>query len=260
VALEKMTVTGSFIPATLDEQKAMPIQIIDSKMIEMSGVNTNVLDVLRKTVPQIQGSNNIGVENANISGGSNGGASNVALRNVDTLVLFNGKRMAAQPGAAGGGVTGVDLNLIPLSAVEQIQVLTDGASAIYGSDAVSGVINIILKKDYRGAEFSSHYSMAEKDNGGQWDQKSIGMVVGTGTDKTNVLFTAEWTSSDPLWARHDLFQQSDQYGLPPRYDRTGVRPIFSAKHQPEHDPGRQQGPDAGPNGGGWRVCGGSRTV
>ena len=147
VALEKVVVTGSFIPATLDEQKAMPIQIIDSKMIEMSGVNTNVLDVLRKTVPQIQGSNNIGVENANISGGSNGGASNVALRNVDTLVLFNGKRMAAQPGAAGGGVTGVDLNLIPLSAVEQIQVLTDGASAIYGSDAVSGVINIILKKD-----------------------------------------------------------------------------------------------------------------
>src|SRR6188472_291661 len=67
VALEKMTVTGSFIPATLDEQKAMPIQIIDAAAIEMSGVNTNVLDVLRKTVPQIQGSNNIGVENANIS-------------------------------------------------------------------------------------------------------------------------------------------------------------------------------------------------
>ncbi|HTF43376.1 MAG TPA: TonB-dependent receptor plug domain-containing protein, partial [Terriglobales bacterium] len=199
--LEKFTVTGSFIPATLDEQKAMPIQIIDAAAIAISGVNTNVLDVLRKTVPQIQGSNNIGVENANIAGGSNGGASNVALRNVDTLVLFNGKRMAAQPGAAGGGVTGVDLNLIPLSAVDQIEVLTDGASALYGTDAVSGVVNIILKKDYRGAEVSSHYSSAKKDNGGQFTQKSIGVIVGTGTDKTNVMFTAEWSKQDPLWAR-----------------------------------------------------------
>jgi iron complex outermembrane receptor protein len=201
VTLEKVVVTGSFIPATLDEQKAMPIQIIDAAAIEGSGINTNVLDVLRKTVPQIQGANNLGVENANISGGSNNGASNVALRNVDTLVLFNGKRMAANPGAAGGGVTGVDLNLIPLSAVDQIQVLTDGASAIYGSDAVSGVVNIILKKDYRGAEFSSHYSRSKTDNGGEWSQKSVGMVVGTGTDKTNLLFTAEWSRQDPLWAR-----------------------------------------------------------
>ncbi|MDB6113493.1 MAG: TonB-dependent receptor, partial [Lacunisphaera sp.] len=201
VKLEKFVVTGSFIPATLDEQKAMPIQIIDAAAIEMSGVNTNVLDVLRKTVPQIQGANNIGVENANISGGTNNGASNVALRNVDTLVLFNGKRMAANPGAAGGGVTGVDLNLIPLSAVDRIEVLTDGASAIYGSDAVSGVVNIILKKDYRGAEVSSHYSMSKKDNGGEWKQKSVGVIVGTGNDKTNLLFTAEWSQQDPLWAR-----------------------------------------------------------
>lgn len=199
--LEKVVVTGSFIPATLDEQKAMPIQIIDAAAIEISGVNTNVLDVLRKTVPQIQGSNNIGVENANINGGANSGASNVALRNVDTLVLFNGKRMAANAGAASGGTTGVDLNMIPLSAVDQIQVLTDGASAIYGSDAVSGVVNIILKKDYRGAEFNSHYTTTKTDNGGHWSQKSVGMVVGTGTDKTNLLFTAEWSKSDPLWAR-----------------------------------------------------------
>jgi iron complex outermembrane receptor protein len=201
VKLEKLVVTGSFIPATLDEQKALPVQIIDAAAIEISGVNTNVLDVLRKTVPQIQGANNIGVENANIAGGSNGGASNVALRNVDTLVLFNGKRMSANPGAAGGGVTGVDLNLIPLSAVDRIEVLTDGASALYGSDAVSGVVNIILKKDYRGAEVSSHYSSAKKDNGGNYTQKSIGLVVGTGSDKTNIMFTAEWSTQDPLWAR-----------------------------------------------------------
>ena len=201
VKLDKFVVTGSLIPATLDEQKALPVQIIDAAAIEISGVNTNVLDVLRKTVPQIQGANNIGVENANIAGGTNNGASAVALRNVDTLVLFNGKRMAASPSAAKGGTGGVDLNLIPLSAVDQIQVLTDGASAIYGSDAVSGVVNIILKKDYRGGEVSSHYSMSKKDNGGEWREKSVGLIVGTGNDKTNLMFTAEWSQQDPLWAR-----------------------------------------------------------
>ena len=208
VKLDKFVVTGSLIPATLDEQKALPVQIIDAAAIEISGVNTNVLDVLRKTVPQIQGANNIGVENANIAGGTNNGASAVALRNVDTLVLFNGKRMAASPSAAKGGTGGVDLNLIPLSAVDQIQVLTDGASAIYGSDAVSGVVNIILKKDYRGAEVNTHYSTAKKDNGGSWNEKSVGAIVGTGNDKTSVLFTAEWSKSAPLWARDMVYSNN----------------------------------------------------
>jgi iron complex outermembrane recepter protein len=199
--LDKFVVTGSLIPATLDEQKAIPVQIIDSAAIQMSGVNTNVLDVLRKTVPQLQGSNNYGVENANISGGTNGGASVASLRNVDTLVLINGKRMANNAGAAGGGVAGVDLNMIPLSAIDSIEVLKDGASALYGSDAVSGVINIKLKKDYRGAEVGFHTSMAKKDNGGTWRDKSAYMIVGTGNDKTNLLFSASWSREDPLWAK-----------------------------------------------------------
>lgn len=213
--LEKVVVTGSYIPAAADEAKALPVQIIDVSAIQASGVQTNVLDVLRKTVPQIQGGNNIGVENANISGAYTNGGSQVALRNTSTLVLIDGKRVApsavAASGSAGTGIEFVDLNLIPLSAVERVEVLTDGASAIYGTDAVSGVVNIILKKDYTGAEVDFHMSMAPKDTGGYMRSRSIAAVAGGGDAKTHLMFAAEWTKSQPLWER-DVAYDNPYYG------------------------------------------------
>ncbi|HVT72694.1 MAG TPA: TonB-dependent receptor, partial [Lacunisphaera sp.] len=210
--LDKMVVTGSYIPAALDEQRAMPIQVIDAKTMEVTGIKTNVLDLLRKTVPQIQGANNIGIENANISGGSTNGGSAVALRNIDTLVLVDGKRVAASAVAAGGASGGatefVDLNLIPLSAVDRIEVLTDGASAIYGTDAVSGVINIILKKDYTGAEMGFHYTMAPNDTGGYWRQRSVSAVAGAGDEKTHLMMSFEWSQNAPLWERDVAYDQT----------------------------------------------------
>ena len=171
----------------------------------MSGVDTNVMDVLRKTVPQIQGGNNIGIENANIAGASTNGGSQISLRNVYTLVLIDGKRVApsavAASGESGTGGEFVDLNLVPISAVERIEVLTDGASAIYGTDAVSGVINIILRKDYQGAELGFHMTMAPKDTGGYWRERSISAMAGVGDAKTHLMFSAEWTKSQPIWER-----------------------------------------------------------
>ena len=209
VKMEKFVVTGSYIPAAADENKAMPVQVIDISSIQMSGVDTNVLDVLRKTVPQIQGGNNIGVENANISGASTNGGSQVSLRNIDTLVLIDGKRVApsavAASGESGTGGEFVDLNLVPISAVERIEVLTDGASAIYGTDAVSGVINIILRKDYQGAEVNFHMTMAPKDTGGYWRERSISAVAGVGDAKTHLMFSVEWTKSQPLWERDTAY-------------------------------------------------------
>jgi iron complex outermembrane receptor protein len=211
VKLDKFEVTGSYIPAAADEATAVPVQVINAQAIALSGVNTNVLDVLRKTVPQIQGGNNIGLENGNIAGNSTNGGSQAALRNIDTLVLINGKRVAPSPVAGGGGYEFVDLNLIPLAAVDRIEVLTDGASAIYGSDAVSGVINIILKSDYKGAEFDLHYTEAPNATGGYWAQRSVSMVVGAGNAKTNVMFSAEWTKQDPLWER-DVSYDNPSFG------------------------------------------------
>jgi iron complex outermembrane receptor protein len=215
VKMEKFVVTGSYIPAAADEAKALPVQVIDVSAIQMSGVNTNIMDVLRKTVPQIQGGNNIGIENANISGAYTNGGSMVSLRNIDTLVLIDGKRVApsavAASGEAGTGGEFVDLNLIPISAVERIEVLTDGASAIYGTDAVSGVINIILRKDYQGAEVGFHMSMAPKDTGGYWRERSISAVAGVGDAKTHLMFAVEWSKSQPLWER-DISYDNPYFG------------------------------------------------
>jgi iron complex outermembrane receptor protein len=205
VKLDKFVVTGSYIPAAADEAKALPVQVIDVSAIEMSGVDTNIMDVLRKTVPQIQGGNNIGIENANVAGAATNGGSQISLRNIDTLVLIDGKRVAASAvaasGEAGTGGEFVDLNLVPISAVERIEVLTDGASAIYGTDAVSGVINIILRKDYQGAELGFHMTMAPKDTGGYWRERSISATAGVGDAKTHLMFSAEWSKSQPLWQR-----------------------------------------------------------
>ena len=211
VKLEKFVVTGSYIPAALDEAKALPVQIIDIQAIQMSGVNTNVLDVLRKTVPQIEGGNNIGVENGNISGNSTNGGSMISLRNVDTLVLIDGKRVAPSAVAASGGYEFVDLNLIPLAAVDRIEVLTDGASAIYGSEAVSGVVNIILRKDYEGAEIDTHYTQAPNDTGGFWRERSMSVTAGAGNAKTHLMFSAEWSKADPIWER-DVSYDNVYYG------------------------------------------------
>jgi len=210
VKLDKFVVTGSYIPAAADEAKALPVQVIDAQAIELSGVNTNVLDVLKKTVPQMQGGNNIGIENANISGGSTNGGSAAALRNTSTLVLIDGRRVAPSGVAAGGGGEFVDLNLVPLSAIDRIEVLLDGASAIYGTDAVSGVINIILKKDYQGAEMAFHYTMAP-DAGGYWRQRSVSATVGAGDAKTHVMASFEWSANSPLWER-DVAYDNPSFG------------------------------------------------
>jgi len=215
VNLDKIVVTGSYIPAALDEARAMPVQVIDSKSMEVTGVKTNVLDLLRKMVPQIQGANNIGIENANISGGSTNGGSSVALRNIDTLVLIDGKRVVssavAAGGASGGATEFVDLNMVPISAVDRIEVLSDGASAIYGTDAVSGVINIIMKKDYQGVGLDFHYTAAPKDTGGNWTSKSVSVIAGAGDAKTHLTFSAEWSQNDPLWER-EVSYDNPYYG------------------------------------------------
>ena len=156
VVLEKYVVTGSNIPQAADAL-AIPVAVVDNQVIADSGVFSDTLDILRKVAPNISG---IGQENAQIATGSNFGGASVTLKGLPTLVLINGRRVANDPAESTGGFQFVDLNVIPPAAVERIEVLQDGASAIYGSDAVGGVINIILKKDYNGWEMGAHYGMS----------------------------------------------------------------------------------------------------
>lgn len=204
VKLEKFVVTGSLIPVASDSP-AVPITILSSVDIAKSGVNTDILQVLKKTEPYFYGANNIGSDNGNISSGSTNGGSAVALRNRATLVLINGRRAAVAPVLASGGGNFVDVSLIPIAAVERIEILSDGASATYGSDAVSGVVNIILKTNYQGGEVSGRYGFSTAD--GKYRERSYSGVFGASNDKTNVTISTEWKKSDPLiqyqrpWAR-----------------------------------------------------------
>ena len=215
VKLDKYTVTGSYIPAAADESKAMPVQVITAKTIEESGIDTSVLDLLRKQMPAIMGSNNVGVENANVAGGFNNGATEIALHNTTTLVLINGKRVAYAPvsaaGASGTGAQFVDLSQVPASAIERIEVLTDGASAIYGSEAVSGVVNIILKKDYEGMQIGGTFGFAKKDSGGFYQTRSANMISGASNKDTSITVSASWSRTDPLYER-EMKWTSPAYG------------------------------------------------
>ncbi|MGH8114346.1 MAG: TonB-dependent receptor plug domain-containing protein, partial [Rhodanobacteraceae bacterium] len=139
--LQTIVVTGSHI-RRVDIETDNPVITVTSQQIAATGKLT--IGSVVQNLPAITG----GVQNPAINNGGGTGATLVGLRGLGpsrTLVLVDGQRVIGAPFGSGA----VDLNSIPTAAVEQIQVLTSGASAIYGSDAIGGVINIILKSNYQ---------------------------------------------------------------------------------------------------------------
>ncbi len=197
--LERFVVTGSNLP-TAGETPVAPISLLTPEIIEHSGITNDLLQVIRKTAPQFTGNANLGGDNGNIGSGSTNGGSALALRNLPTLVLVNGRRIASAPVAATGGGVFVDVNAIPVSAIERIEILTDGASAIYGTDAVSGVVNIILKSDFQGSEIGGRYAVAA-NQGRHYEERSAYGVVGgqIGANGPKVTASFEWVKTDPLY-------------------------------------------------------------
>jgi iron complex outermembrane receptor protein len=208
--LDKFVVTGSYIPTAADSPVA-PVSLITPLQIENSGDATNLLEVIRKTSPQFVGNGNLGATNANIGSSSTNGGAQISLLNTQTLVLIDGRRAAFSPVAGLGGYQFVDLNLIPVGAVERVEVVKDGASAIYGSDAIAGVVNIILKKDYQGFEADGRIAFATQK--GHYRERSFDIVAGSGTPDTHVTVSAEWFKADPLYQRDRSFS-SPIYGTP----------------------------------------------
>ena len=200
VKLDKFEVTGSYLPPAANSV-AIPVITVDNNAIENSGTSSNLLEVLRKTVPQFNGNANLGNGNANVAQNSTQGGSQLALYNLATLVLINGRRAAVSPVTASGGYEFVDVNMIPVAAIDRIEVLPDGASAIYGSDAVAGVVNVILKSNYQGFEVGAHYGVSS--NTGNYEEKTGYVVGGTSNGKTSITVSAEWTTQTPIfnWQR-----------------------------------------------------------
>lgn len=172
--LERVEITGSAV-RRIDGETSLPVQIIKRADIEKSGA-TSTVDLLQK-LPAVQGS----VTEAAGVGGSTFGFSGVSLHNLTenrTLVLLNGRRLAQFGGQTlTGFAAAVDLNTIPLAAIERVEILTDGASALYGSDAVAGVVNFITKRDSREGDITLGASMPK--GGGEEARVSISKGFGS---------------------------------------------------------------------------------
>ncbi|MCP5289078.1 MAG: TonB-dependent receptor [Burkholderiaceae bacterium] len=157
-AVQRIEITGSSIKR-LAIEGALPVQTITQEDIQRSGV-TSVTDLIQ-SLPVMQGFTSIG----DSVGGGGGGVTTASIHDVGeqyTLVLLNGRRVA--PATSG---TTIDLNSIPLAAIERVEVLTDGASAIYGADAIAGVVNFILKQGEAPLTLDARISMPEAGGGEQ---------------------------------------------------------------------------------------------
>ncbi len=194
--VEKIQVTGSHIKR-IDVEGPSPVLTLDREFLDNTGYNS-VGDVLRDTTVASLG----GQRESALSGGANTGASTTSLRGFgsgDILVLLDGKRL---PNIGGG--TSVDLNLIPMSAIERIEILKDGASAIYGSDALGGVINFITKKNYDGASIMVQHSIPEQAGGKKTD--IVGTYGKTGS-KYSFLSVLQYKKNEKIWVRDREFAQ-----------------------------------------------------
>ena len=171
VKLEKFTVTGSYLPVSATVN-ASPVVTIEKSDIGQSGA-TDPLRLLRQLTPFFAGSGNQGTEANNGASGE----SYIALRNLTTLVLINGQRVVGSPFQSG---TIVDLNTIPTAMIDRIEILKDGASTVYGTDAIGGVVNVILKKDYNGAEAGVRYGSTQNKDYKTREAYIIGGASGNG--------------------------------------------------------------------------------
>jgi iron complex outermembrane recepter protein len=160
-ALQRVEVTGSNLPRA-DKETPSLVQVITGEDLKNSGYTT-ITEVLQNLTANGAGSLSQGFSRA-----FSAGASGVSLRGLTlgaTLVLIDGRRMAGYPLADDAQRSFVDISSIPFSAVERIEILKDGASAVYGSDAIAGVVNVILKRNIEGTEFSADLGTTEKGGG-----------------------------------------------------------------------------------------------
>ena len=196
---QRVEITGSSIKRT-DAETALPVQVLTRKEIAATGA-VNVEQLLQ-TVSAMTSSG--ATVNSSASGATTGGLSGISLRGLTslrTLVLINGRRVAPYGIGFVGDSVSVDVNSIPLSAIERVEVLKDGASAIYGSDAIAGVVNFILRRDYAGLELSADYGDTTQ-GGANFKRATVAWGKGDITaDKFNVIVSASVQKEGALLGR-----------------------------------------------------------
>lgn len=199
--LDRISVTGSRIRgANMETQQ--PILTMTRESLEKQGFSS-VADVLNNLTsagsPAISRSDSL-------SSGENVGGYYVDLRNLGaqrTLVLMNGKRL----GATTAGYQ--DLGQIPMSAIERIEVLKDGASSIYGSDAIAGVVNVITRKNFDGGEVNVYFGQYDQGDG---ENQQYSMTLGATGERGSMTLSAEYSKQDPVWAKDRWYSRDGGKG------------------------------------------------
>ena len=216
VQLEKFVVTGSNIPTTLTagEAGAYPLVTLSRIDIDQTGY-ANAAALLQKLTI----SNNGSVAISNNATGFTPAATGVSLRGLGpeaTLVLINGHRVTPYPVGTNGDTAFVDLNTIPLGMIENIEVLKDGASAVYGADAVAGVVNIILRKNYNGSEATVSYQNTTNKDSGQF---TASILSGVSSDKGSITIGFNYQT------RNAIYNRDRSYSLVPAFLSSNSSPI-----------------------------------
>jgi iron complex outermembrane recepter protein len=205
----KVQVTGTNIPRS-DVETALPVQVITREDIARSG-STTVAELMSKVSANILGFNDQLSIGDQLSERPRPGLSSVNLRGIgdgSTLVLVNGRRVANY--AFDGGT--VDVNSIPVAAIDRVEILKDGASAIYGTDAIAGVVNFILRKDFQGVEVTGYGSWPQHGGANQYQAIISAGHGDLAKDKFNVFVSASYQKDEVLRAADREFS------------RTGFRP------------------------------------
>ncbi|WP_350594859.1 MULTISPECIES: TonB-dependent receptor [unclassified Pseudoalteromonas] len=212
-SIEKIQVTGSRINRT-DMETASPITVIGDDFIAKSGY-TSVADVL---------SNQPSAAGMSLGGSSNngsGGTATVNLRGMGsqrTLVLLNGRRMVS---SGTGADSSVDLNTIPVAMIKSIEILKDGASAVYGSDAIAGVVNIITKNDFEGSEVNVEGSRTTKGDGNNY---GVSLLHGMQIAEGNLVVGAQYSSRGEIIQSDRSFVEPGQSSFIPEGTLGGKMP------------------------------------
>jgi iron complex outermembrane receptor protein len=195
----KVEVTGSNIKR-VEGESALPVTVLTRQDIDRSGA-TNAMELMNFITANTT-AGNVGLSTViGATTFSNQTASLRGLGGQRTLILVDGKRLSPTGGAI-SAAEGVNLSTIPFDAIERVEVLKDGASAIYGSDAVAGVINFIMRSDYRGAEATVQYGTPTRSGGA--DQWSASGSVGFGDltkDRYNAFMSLSYTQQNSLEGR-----------------------------------------------------------
>lgn len=217
-AVEEVVVTGSRIVRSDNFEEAGHVIAIDEIAIEAMA-ELNMADVLRSSPLNSHGSHN---ERAGSTAQSNATINLRGLGDWRTLVLVDGTRVPGSPNLA---AQSVNINMLPNVAVRRIDVLADGASAVYGSDAMAGVVNFVLHRSFDGVEITARYGDRSRDDGGD---QSIGLLAGVSNDKGNVVIALEYSHRDEIYDRDRSYTapqilDNDGNGRPDIYiDTVGI--------------------------------------